>query len=821
MHHALSPWGLQRQDFNCLMGTIPSSSVRSNRSVLRVLIAAVITTIALVVPTLSSAAPTEHSYIVVLDDSANLRQTVAAEEQAGNDVTRSFGQLNSFVVKLTATEAAALRADDATLIVERNQPVRIFDEVATLTASNDAFAAATTISSSAGSIAGTTVGATREVGEPGHATCPEAYPYSPPYTDCNGSASIWYAWTAPANGTLTINTALSSFDTLLALYTGSAVDGLTRIADNDNFWGTGRSRVSASVTAGTTYNVAVDGYGTSTGTSTLRWSFVSTDPPTQPDAPTRVIAIPSHTSLVAVWAAPGSDGRSAILDYTATATLGGRTCTSATTTCTITGLTNGTSYTLTVVARNTLGLSPSSAASAAAIPTIVTGRNTPAPSWGIDRIDQTALPLDGSIILPATGAGVTTYIIDTGIRADHVEFGGRVTNGYTYFSDGVGSNDCNGHGTHVAGTVAGSTVGVAPSATLVPVRVLNCDGGGDTTSVLAGINWMIADHQSGVPAIANMSIGGGLSSSLNDAVADAVADGIVVVAAAGNGEVVAGVLRPADACRFSPASEPTAITVGATDSSDVRAYFSNYGPCVDVFAPGLDILSAWNTSATATTTISGTSMAAPHVAGAAAVLLSIGYTSANAATALTTLASLNLVSDAGADSPNRLLSLAGVSPIVPSAPTTEPTPAPTTEPTPAPTTEPTPAPVVAPATLTKLRVTFRQSRTNRTRGTYVVKGRVSHPGVLQVLLTARRTNAQRGARRVLPTSLSYPIAAGPFRITTPRAKRGMTVRLRFTPTDTTIDPIVSKPAVTRIVQGTQTRPPRRQALTRADAPHHP
>ncbi len=764
------------------MGTIPSSSVRSNRSVLRVLIAAVITTIVLVVPALSSAAPTEHSYIVVLDDSANLRQTVAAEEQAGNDVTKSFGQLNSFVVKLTATEAAALRADDATLIVERNKPVYLFDEAAALVAGNDAFAAATTITTSAGSIAGTTVGATRETGEPRHATCPSA--------GCGGVASIWYAWTAPANGTLTINTATSSFDTLLALYTGSAVDGLTRIADNDDIdarRGIFQSQVSATVIAGITYRVAVDGYGPYTGTSTLGWSFVSTAPPTTPDAPTGVIAIPGNTSLIAAWAAPGSDGRSAILDYTATATPGGRTCTSATTTCTITGLTNGTSYTLTVVARNTLGLSPSSAASAAAIPAIVTGRNALAPSWGIDRIDQTALPLDGRIILPATGAGVTTYIIDTGIRADHVEFGGRVTSGYTAISDGVGSNDCNGHGTHVAGTVAGSTVGVAPSATLVPVRVLSCSGGGTIAGVIAGINWTIANHLPGVPAVANMSLGGGYSPALNSAVAAAVADGIVFAVAAGN--------ENADACGVSPASEPTAITVGSTTSTDARSSFSNYGPCLDIFAPGSSILSAWITSATATDTYSGTSMAAPHVAGAAAVLLSMGYTSANAATALVTLASLNRVADAGAGSPNRLLSLVGIN-AAPSTPTPEPAPEPTPNP-----------PAAIPATLTNLHVAFRPVRARVARGTYIVTGRASHPGVLQVLLTARRTSAQRGARRMLPTSLSYPIAAGPFSVTTPRAARGMTVQLLFTPTDTTVAPIVTDPAVTRIVQGTQTRPP--------------
>ncbi len=788
MNHFLSASDSQHSNVSNGMNYFNSPSRRSRQSTLRVLIAAVITTIALAVPALSSAAPTEYSYIVVLDDSTNLRQAVAGVEKAGNDVTKSFGQLNSFVVTLTAAEAVALRADDATLIVERNQSVRLFDETAALVAGNDTFAAATTITNSAGSIAGTTVGATRETSEPGHATCP--------YAGCDGTASIWYAWTAPANGTLTINTATSSFDTLLALYTGDLVASLTRIADNDDIGGTLQSQVSATVIAGTTYRVAVDGYGTSTGSSTLGWSFVSTAPPTTPDAPTSVIAIPGNTSLIAAWAAPGSDGRSAILDYTATATPGGRTCTSATTTCTITDLTNGTSYTLTVVARNTLGLSPASVASAAAIPTIVTGRNALAPSWGIDRIDQTALPLDGRIILPATGTGVTTYIIDTGIRADHVEFGGRVISGYTAISDGNGSNDCNGHGTHVAGTVAGSTMGVAPSATLVPVRVLSCTGGGSTAGVIAGINWTIANHLPGVPAVANMSLGGGYSPALNSAVAAAVADGIVFAVAAGN--------ETADACGASPASEPTALTVGSTTSTDARSSFSNYGPCLDIFAPGSSILSAWMTSATATNTISGTSMAAPHVAGAAAVLLSIGYTSANAATTLTTLASLNLVSDARAGSPNRLLSLVGINAALPT-PTPEPTPTPTPEPTPEPTPDDPPAAI--PATLTNLHVTFRPVRARAARGTYTVTGRSSHPGVLQVLLTAPRTSAQRGARPVVPRSLSYAIAAGPFSVTTPRAPRGMTVQLLFTPTDTTVDPIVTDPVVTRVVQGTQTRPP--------------
>ncbi len=234
-------------------------------------------------------------------------------------------------------------------------------------------------------------------------------------------------------------------------------------------------------------------------------------------------------------------------------------------------------------------------------------------TWGLDRIDQADLPLNTQYVYNATGTGVTAYIIDTGIRPDHEEFFGRVGVGYSVIADGRGTTDCNGHGTHVAGTVGGTIYGVAKSVTLIPVRVLNCAGSGTISGVIAGINWVIGNHAAGAPAVANMSLGGGASAALDTAVANAVIDGVTVVVAAGNSN--------ADACRYSPARAPTAITVGATTSTDARASYSNYGRCLDIFAPGSAIKSAWYTTTTATNTISGTSMAAPHVAGVAALLL--------------------------------------------------------------------------------------------------------------------------------------------------------------------------------------------------------
>jgi len=262
---------------------------------------------------------------------------------------------------------------------------------------------------------------------------------------------------------------------------------------------------------------------------------------------------------------------------------------------------------------------------------------TPVPSWGLDRIDAIDVPLDNRYSYFSAGSGVRVYVIDTGIRADHVDLAGRVGSGWNAIADDQGTNDCNGHGTHVAGTVAGSSYGVAKSAVVIPVRVLDCTGSGFTSSVIAGVNWVIANHPGG-PAIINMSLGGPANSTLDRAVADAAAAGITVVVAAGNSNT--------DACSTSPARAPQALTIGATTSTDARASYSNYGSCVNLFAPGSSITSAWSTSPTATRTISGTSMAAPHVAGMAARLLQMnpGSSPSTVASLLTGSATTDVVS---------------------------------------------------------------------------------------------------------------------------------------------------------------------------------
>lgn len=238
-------------------------------------------------------------------------------------------------------------------------------------------------------------------------------------------------------------------------------------------------------------------------------------------------------------------------------------------------------------------------------------------TWGIDRIDQENLPLSSTYTYDKTGLGVNVYVVDTGVLANHQELTGRVAQGYSVINDGYGTTDRNGHGTHVSGTVAGTVYGVAKSATIVPVRVLNAAGSGTMDGVIAGLNWVSSQVSEGSKAVVSMSLGGGFSASLNAAIQNLVNKGVSVVVAAGN--------ESADACNSSPSSAPEAITVAASDRTDSFASFSNRGSCVDIVAPGVLITSAWIGSRTRTATISGTSMATPHVSGVVALLLEDQY----------------------------------------------------------------------------------------------------------------------------------------------------------------------------------------------------
>ncbi|MGH3517089.1 MAG: S8 family peptidase [Haloechinothrix sp.] len=274
------------------------------------------------------------------------------------------------------------------------------------------------------------------------------------------------------------------------------------------------------------------------------------------------------------------------------------------------------------------------------------------PSWGLDRVDQRDLPLDAKYSYSTTASNVNAYIIDTGILTTHNDFGGRAKHGRDTVDGDNDANDCNGHGTHVAGTVGGTAHGVAKGVTLYAVRVLNCQGSGSNSGVIAGVDWVTANAVK--PAVANMSLGGGASSALDDSVRRSISSGITYAVASGNGNFLG---MPQNACNYSPARVTEALTVNSSTRSDAASSFSNYGSCTDLYAPGSDITSAWIGSNTATRTISGTSMAAPHVAGAAALYLA-GNTSASASqvhAAIVDNASTGKLSGVRSGTPNKLL----------------------------------------------------------------------------------------------------------------------------------------------------------------------
>ncbi len=513
---------------------------------------------------------------------------------------------------------------------------------------NDYFVASMDLSGNSGSVNDSNADATFETGEP-------------PIDAGSGRATIWFSWTAPDSGRLTVDTFGSNFDTVLAVYSGSSLPSLTRLIYNDDSRQTDtyfQSTVTLDVTSGTEYHFRVNRYGSTGGDVTLNWEFATVGVPT---APTDVEGLAVADGQVQVrWA--GSEAVPPVTGYTVTSNPDGLTCswTAGPKLCTVTGLTTGTSYTFTVTATNSSGPSPSSSPSAAVTASDPGSDRSWINSWGQDRVDQASNSLDGVLSTRGDasvtngdadrGSGSVIFVVDTGVSA-HDDFGARLTTGRDIVDGDNDASDCEGHGTHVASTAAGTNYGIATRATIVPVRVLDCWGSGTTSGVVEGLEWVADYDLAGKQGVVNMSLGGGASDALDAAVENLVDAGIVVVVAAGNSND--------DACYYSPAREPTAITVGATSSDDQRSYFSNIGSCVDIFAPGSSIEAASITGTSDTETLSGTSMAAPHVAGAAALVRS-QYPNASAhdvAAMLIADGRTGVVGNRGSDSPDRFLNV--------------------------------------------------------------------------------------------------------------------------------------------------------------------
>ena len=515
---------------------------------------------------------------------------------------------------------------------------------------NDAFATPTSITTATGTIASRNTNATAENGEPAHATS-------------NAAKSMWFEHTPTSNGQFSINTAGSSFDTVLAVYTGNALNALTTVAANDDIRSGLTSAVSFTATAGTRYLIAVDGWRGASGNISLNWSYVL---PAPPAAPTNVRAISSRPNQAEItWTAPANTSYP-VTEYLVTSTPGGRTCTwtAGPLVCNVAGLTAQVSYTFTVAARNLVGYGATSAPSNSIVPRSENWVRTAANSWGVDRIDQANLPLDGDLSTVNRGEESVVFVVDTGLNT-HSDFVGRVLPGRNFAPhtgtsvDPNDTSDCQGHGTHVASTAAGSGYGVATSARIVPVRVLDCTGSGSVGSIITALDYIRSYPMNGRRGVVNMSLGGGTSDSLDVAVTNLINAGFVVVVAAGND---GGDLDPAqrDACNHSPARVPAAITVGASDITDARAFFSNTGTCLDLFAPGLEITAAAHDTYSDTDVKSGTSMASPHAAGAAAIVLTSypSATPAQVAEYMRNDAIPGIIRDAGTGSPNRLLMVA-------------------------------------------------------------------------------------------------------------------------------------------------------------------